>query len=366
MGRMLVDRSYDTVNVADLHFDPQNPRIPAFVDPSDESSVLDWMLEDAGLVELMGSIAAKGYFPAEPLLVTEVKGGDGYWVLEGNRRLAAVKLLLDPQSAPRRKSAVLEMAGAVDDPASLRALPCAFFRDRTEVQDYLGYRHITGIKQWEPAAKARYLQGLFDVHSARHGTGVYRYIARLIGSKQDYVKRLLGALRLHERIDSLGVLDRNDDVSFSLLTLALNYSSIVAFLGIDSLEQPSFDRLDETNLANLATWLYAVDPASDRTALGESRNMRLLAAAVSKKEGIDALLRGEPVEEAAQATLDPTEMFLRAVRTARGRLLAAQAVLHRAHVTEATLSTIEETAEIVSQLEALARRKQRTDRASGV
>lgn len=363
---MLVDKQYDAIDVAELHFDPGNPRLPAHVDPSDESSVLDWMLEDAGLVELMGSIATKGYFPAEPLLITDAEDADGYWVLEGNRRLAAIKLLLNPQAAPRRKAAVLEMATAVEDLGSLRTLPCAFFESRAEVQDYLGYRHITGIKQWEPAAKARYLQTLFDAHSAGHGAGVYRHIARLIGSKQDYVKRLLGALRLHERIESLDVLGRDDDVSFSLLTLALNYSSIVDFLRLDSLDQPSFDRLDEDNLAHLARWLYAEDPASGRTTLGDSRNMRLLAAAVSKEEGIEALVRGEPVEEAAQATLDPTDMFLRAVRTARSRLLAAQAVLHRADVTEATLSTIEEIAELVSQLEALARRKQRADRAAGV
>jgi hypothetical protein len=195
---------------------------------------------------------------------------------------------------------------------------------------------------------------------------VYRYIARLIGSKQDYVKRLLGALRLHERINELGVLGQSDDVAFSLLTLALNYSSIAIFLGLASLDQRSCTGLNEDNLQSLATWLYVEDPPTGRTALGESRNMRLLAAAVSKQEGVDALERGEPAEEAAQATLDPTDMFLRAVRIARSRLLAAQAVLHRVNVTETTISTIEEIAEIVSQLEALARRKQRADRAPSV
>ena len=52
--------------VEELHFDPDNPRLPASVDGSDEQAVLDWMLQDAGLVELMGSIAVNGYFTAEP------------------------------------------------------------------------------------------------------------------------------------------------------------------------------------------------------------------------------------------------------------------------------------------------------------
>ena len=145
-------------SVADLRFDPSNPRIPTDVDPSDEQAVLDWMLQDAGLVELMGSIAVNGFFPAEPLLITPADTGTGYWVLEGNRRLAAVKLLLEPERAPRRKAAVAMTAAEVTDHDALRRLPCVEFASRREVLDYLGYRHITGIKEWEPAAKARYLR----------------------------------------------------------------------------------------------------------------------------------------------------------------------------------------------------------------
>jgi hypothetical protein len=356
------DRDYSSIDVDELHFDPLNPRIPRSVDPTDDQAVLEWMLEDAGLLELMGSIAVNGYFPAEPLLVTPRPDASGFLVLEGNRRLAAVLLLRDPTRAPKRRNAVAEMARQVADPASLASLPCAVFRQRSDVLDYLGYRHITGIKQWEPLAKARYLDELYREHLESAGDNVYRRIARIIGSRADYVSRLLGALRLYETMvdeAATAIEETLSDVSFSLLTLALNYASIVRFLGLPTLEQESFVGVNRSHLSELYTWLYVEQVESGRTQLGDSRNMRYLAAAVDHPEGLAALRRGEPAEEAARATVDATELFLRAVRAARDRLLSAQALLHRAEVSTLEEGALEEVEDLAGELAASVRRKVR-------
>jgi len=363
-----VTMSLKSVPVSNLAFDPRNPRLPAHVDGEDDQDVLDWMLADAGLVELMGSIATKGFFPAEPLLVTPAPNGTSYWVLEGNRRLASVLLLLDPERAPRRKRAVAEMAEDVQSRAQLEHLPCAVFADRSEVLDYLGYRHITGIKQWEPAAKARYLDSLYVEHLPDAGADVYRYIARLIGSRSDYVMRLLGALRLFEIVvdeqSSLGLHD--EDVSFSLLTLSLNYSSIVSFLGLDALTQETFANVDRSALLKLASWLFFERPEISRTQLGESRNMKLLAAAVDHAEGLAALDRGETVEEAATATFDAGDLLARALRSARERLIAAQNLVHRADASELVLNALDEIDDLVDQIRTLVSRKDRAARRRNV
>ena len=182
--------------VSDLRFDPGNPRIPTDVDPTDEQAVLDWMLQDAGLVELMGSIAVNGFFPAEPLLITPAETGSGYWVLEGNRRLAAVKLLLEPDRAPRRKAAVAVAAAEISDRDALMRLPCVAFGTRREVLDYLGYRHITGIKSGSRRPRPDICVNFITSTSSAVVSDVYRKIARIIGSRSDYVMRLLGSLRL--------------------------------------------------------------------------------------------------------------------------------------------------------------------------
>lgn len=358
-----MDPSYKPIAVGHLRFDPENPRIPPGVDGNDDQAVLDWMLEDAGLVELMGSIAEKGYFPAEPLLVTEI-ADDEFIVLEGNRRLAAILLILNPERAPRRKSAVAAMA-VMADKTRLSELPCAIFDNRGDVLDYLGYRHITGVKQWEPAAKARYLDSLYREHLDSTGSEVYRYIARLIGSRADYVSRLLGALRLFELIFHEGGAQpvEESDASFSLLTLALNYSNVVAYLGLSDLTQESFTDVDREHLGNLANWLYREDPDLDRTQLGDSRNMKLLAAALGHPEGVAALERGEIAEDAARATVNPSELLLRALRDARARLSAAQNLVHRARVDTLVSDLLEELEELVAQVSLLARRKRRKDEA---
>lgn len=356
-----MDADIKLINVEELRFDPENPRIPNHLDAEDEQAVLGWMLEDAGLVELMGSIAAKGYFPAEPILVTKAKDRVGYWVLEGNRRLAAITLLLEPHRAPKRKNAVAMMATSVSDRSSLLQLPCVEFAHRNEVLDYLGYRHITGIKQWEPLAKARYLRSLYEEHRGSAGSDVYKMIARLIGSRSDYVMRLLIALRIYETIgvtDAAQEIDE-EDISFSLLTLALNYKTIVDYLELGSLTQDSFDAVNRDHLAHLAIWLYVEIVDIGRTQLGESRNMKLLAAAVSHAAGVEALLHGQVVEDAARATLDPDELLARSLSVARDRLLNAQAQVHRASVSDLTIRTIDEISDIVDEIGAAARRRNR-------
>src|SRR5262245_50841650 len=111
--------SYETgvVPVDRIHFDPDNPRLPSTVNGHDEAAVLKWMLEDATLLDLVAAIASEGYFPGEPILVAPRPEGPSakesledprqeLVVVEGNRRLAAVRLLRRPQIAPTRKRAI--------------------------------------------------------------------------------------------------------------------------------------------------------------------------------------------------------------------------------------------------------------------
>lgn len=52
------------ISVSNLHFDPENPRLPTTtLDRTNEAEVINWMLRDASIIELMGSIGEKGFFP---------------------------------------------------------------------------------------------------------------------------------------------------------------------------------------------------------------------------------------------------------------------------------------------------------------
>jgi|SRR5829696_9857245 len=128
--------------VSQLHVDPENPRLPDNVDGHDEAAVMACMLADATILELIYSIAVLGYFSGEPLLIAP-DASDRLIVVEGNRRLAALRLLQDPSSAPSRKRAVEDAAKLAK--AVPTRVPCVRFENRNDILDYLGYRHITGI-----------------------------------------------------------------------------------------------------------------------------------------------------------------------------------------------------------------------------
>ena len=86
--------------VAQLDFDPQNPRFPAEVAGGPVEQLIERFVRDERLQEIIASIADHGYFAGEPLLV--VPHGDRYHVIEGNRRLAALKLLTGELKADRK------------------------------------------------------------------------------------------------------------------------------------------------------------------------------------------------------------------------------------------------------------------------
>ncbi|MGE3447461.1 MAG: ParB N-terminal domain-containing protein [Microbacteriaceae bacterium] len=361
--------SIEMIPTAELKFDPLNPRIPVRVDPGDDAEVLRWMLSEAGLVELMGSIAANGFFAAEPLLVTPATDG-GYWVLEGNRRLAAVRLLLDPDQATKRSQAVQQVAGGADL-ESLVSLPCVIFDSRERVMDYLGFRHITGVKAWEPAAKARYLRALYEEHAQNSGDDVYRRIARIIGSRSDYVMRLLASLHLYDRIGDLGVLHDagldDDEISFSLITLALNYRSIQDFLGLPTLAVGDMTSLDADHLGELAEWMFVPAPELGRSQLGDSRNMKWLAAAIGNERGLEALRAGASAEDAAANALESADLLARALKSSHLQLDRAIKLVAKAQVDEHHATAFEEIEELAAAGRRQARRKIReSEEAAGV
>lgn len=128
-----------------LVFDPENPRLPGRLHHADDEQVLDYLLEEGDLADLMISLGTQGYYDAEPLLVTRRKGGSNvYIVVEGNRRLAALKLLDNPDLATntRKSNTVKKISNEAE--YHPKEISVQIYNDRKDILWYLGYRHITG------------------------------------------------------------------------------------------------------------------------------------------------------------------------------------------------------------------------------
>ena len=344
------------VPVKQLLYDPQNPRLPSSLNATDEKALIDWMLRDATIVELMGSIGEKGYFPGEPLLVVPAgKAEKGkFYVVEGNRRLTAAKLLLDPNLAPvRLKSVAAISSEAKQKPAEL---PVLVYPKREDILDYLGYRHITGVKQWEPLAKAKYLKQLLKTVPGRNTAEKYKKLAKEIGSRENYVSRLLTSLALYERIDDeafFGIQDLSEQsIDFSILTTALSYSKIIKFLGISSGNDPSIEGLDNERLEELTAWLFEKNKEG-QTRLVESRRLSDLNKIVDNKKALLAFRNGSSIPDALIYTDVPTEIYRAAVFEGKAKLEIARNNVHLVEaLNEADSDAIKETEKIVKLLRA--------------
>src|SRR5437762_2808571 len=78
--------------LSDLYFDHHNPRLLTDFTDDDQPDMFRYLITDIGVDDLLQSIGASGLFNADPIIVKDRPGG-GYYVIEGNRRVAALKLL---------------------------------------------------------------------------------------------------------------------------------------------------------------------------------------------------------------------------------------------------------------------------------
>jgi len=323
------------------------------INSNSRKAVINWMLEDASLLELMGSIAAQGYFKGEPLIV--VPGAKGrFTAVEGNRRLAAVLLLSDPELASVRRSTVKKIA----EDAQFRPteLPCVTFKSREDVLSYLGYRHVTGIKEWEPLAKARYVEQLIRSGQAK-GADPLAVVARKIGSKRPYLARLMGALALYEqavRANFWGLHGIEEpDIDFSLITLALSYPTLRTFVGVT--EDAKKVTAPTENVRDLFNWMFLESPEGT-TVLGESRNMGQLAAIVHSPPALKALRSGKSMSDALLLTQAPLDVFRSSIRRAKEHLQTATLQLSAVRaVSDLDLASVEEVMAVARDLLAILR-----------
>src|SRR4051812_14672107 len=82
--------SNEMMSPEDLSLDPQNPRFPN-KSLNSEAAIIKYLHVNADVDELIQSILSAGYKDFEPFVVLE---GENI-VLEGNRRLAAIRLIGD-------------------------------------------------------------------------------------------------------------------------------------------------------------------------------------------------------------------------------------------------------------------------------
>ncbi len=134
------------VAVSDLHFDYANPRLAEYgiTRATSDAEILKILWEAMDVRELVQSISASGFFEQEALIVAVEEGEN--LVIEGNRRLAAVKVLLAGTSGIEGGWPIPALSA--DARGSLQTLP-VIFASREEAWRFLGLQARQRARQVE-------------------------------------------------------------------------------------------------------------------------------------------------------------------------------------------------------------------------
>jgi hypothetical protein len=316
------------ININELYLDKENPRLPQSMASKTENEIINFFLSDASLLELMLAIGINGFFEGEQLLVVEENGK--YIVIEGNRRLSAVKLLNNPEIAQILKGKVQQVINESKEfPTDI---PCLVFPNKDEILKYLGFRHITGIKPWKLLEKARYIKKLKDDFFADLDIlQASREIAKMIGSRTDYVKRVLVGFDVYTVIannDFYKIKDLNDvEFHFNYIADSLSRNNITEFLGVDFENENPAQNLNYENIQEWTHWLF--DRDLPNKIIGDSEHLNNLNKVIKSKEALYAFRNGVTLDKALEFTDNYNERIENAVKEAINYLEDADSISHK-------------------------------------
>ncbi len=316
---------YITLNKLKLDF--KNPRLPIQV--SNEEVIIEWMLEDASIIELMLAIGQNDFFIGEALLV--VKDNNNFIVIEGNRRLTSLKILNNPNLAKIHTKKVQRVLEETKYRPS--EIPCIIFDSRNDILQYLGYRHITGIKSWGMLAKAKYLNSLIPLLETKGLYNQSRELAKKIGSRSDYVKRVLISYKLYEIIkdNNFYKIPRLDEttLSFSYITDSLRHKNIKHFINIDLDDDDTLSTINKDNLATLIDWFFRKNDQLRSRVLGDSNSLSKLNKVLSDKEITNKFTQGLSLDDAFNLTEIDAGTFTAELYSSLQELKTAHSYIHQ-------------------------------------
>ncbi len=294
-----------------LVLDRHNPRLVTLSPKATDAEIVAALYRGEDLGELLESIAGNGYLDIEPLIVLADAGR--LVVLEGNRRLAAIRLFREPDLAgrvfdeARVKVTIPPIPERYEE--TLRHVTVFRVDSRQEAWPFIGFKHINGAAKWDSYAKAKFAADWY-----RRGGGKLADIATRIGDKHATVKRMVYAIYVLEQADSKSVFRMDDRASerfnFSHLYTALSRAAYMEFLGLETSWtrfDPQPDPVPETHLEQLAEvlrWLYG-SREDGVAAVVQSQNpdIKNLGAVLGSGEGLAVLRSGGSLSDAHASTM---------------------------------------------------------------
>jgi hypothetical protein len=220
-----------TVKIDDLLFDPENPRLPEDVQ-GDARKIFRYLVDDIGVEDILNSMAASGVIDGDPMIGRVNPRKDGqFYVVEGNRRLAALKLLNGERIGDGNPEPTIpEISGS--NAESIKRAKVQFGWEADKLEAYLGYKHVTASREWSPEAKAKFV--LNSCKGNFSDSNLLRFAQRL-GTKLPTLRRWLVAYLTLKQAEASGKFNPEDAYAkryFGTFYTLLGSQEVQKFLGL--------------------------------------------------------------------------------------------------------------------------------------
>ena len=251
-----------TIDVDDIFLDPNNPR---FWSEQSRRHIPDSRIMDSkiqarieeeiyshDIEDLHYSILRNGFLPLDRIVVRAIDGADRKFVaVEGNRRLAAIRLLrerIEEGTVAEEDIGLDYLEEIVAQTDELNVLVYEG-NDSEDVSWVLqGIRHISGIRNWEPAQRAKLVADQID----EQGAG-FSETGQKFGLSARAVGRLYRSYKALEQMrddDEFGKVAKNE--YFSLFEEGYRNRTVRDWLAWNE-ESMQFDDVD--NLRTFYAWI---------------------------------------------------------------------------------------------------------------
>lgn len=146
------------IMVTSLRLDSDNPRLTEYGKKPTQPDIIDYLITHEKVYELAKTIISQGYFLNEQPIVT--KEDNKFVVLEGNRRVCACKILINPdliKSSSKRSQLKKELKGF--DLEMIKKLDVIIAPDRESADIMIVNRHTGGsvVEKWDKTKQDRFI-----------------------------------------------------------------------------------------------------------------------------------------------------------------------------------------------------------------
>ena len=307
------DLEESTLPIDRIFLDPNNPRFSDVKAIIPDNKVHDVAVQaraqeriyPMGVEELYESLLRNGFLPLDRIVVRKLNTPDEeYVVVEGNRRLAALRLLKDRIETSEVDAPDLDASYLDKLNASIAEINCLVYTGSdTDIAWILqGIRHISGIRDWSPAQRAE----LVVKEKTERGLTL-RAVGQMLGlSTQAVTKLYRGHKGLRQMFDDEDYGARADKSFFTLFDEAYGKPAVRSWLGWSDTSE-SFT--NDENRRMFYAWI-SKDPENDgRRRIHDPRQIATLGKilAAGRLDLIDMVESYDLSIDEAKARLDQTK-----------------------------------------------------------